>query len=115
MDKKDEAYAEISTARTLGIVNGDSEGLFKPDDFITVEQMLTIAAKAIPFSFEPVTVNDIEIADIADGSEISAYAKQHVADMLSWNYINLKNGRLNPGDFATRAQMAELIYNILWQ
>ena len=59
---------------------------------------------------------DIEIdqtAELSDMDEVSEYAKEAVEFLVSKGAIKGSNGKFNPKAYATRAEAAQMIYNVI--
>lgn len=102
-------YAKaVAWAQNNGIIAGYGNGMFGPEDNITREQMATILWK---YAGSPVADTAV-LTDFKDTGEISAYAK----DSLTWAYsegiiAGKGNGILDPKGYATRAEVAQIMYN----
>ena len=107
------ACGYIQGALERGIVSGISDRIFSPDTFITREQMATMCARAI-------SVSDIDVSEknssegFLDFNDVSLYAKKFVSEMKNWGLmVGDDSGKFNPQNFATRAETAQVIYNVI--
>ncbi len=102
----------VNTAAKYKIVNGDSNGRFNPEQYISREEAAVImyrAANFAGFSFE-----QSENADsFADEDQISDYAKEPVKTLKNSKIVNGSGGLFNPKSNATRAEMSQMLYSLL--
>lgn len=101
-------YAYAAAAQQAGIVYGDSDGCFNPNSFISRQDMATILYRAFGLSGEG------DGSHFADYNDIADYAKEAVGVLSGRGIINgLGDGSFAPMANATRAQAAQMIYNIV--
>lgn len=93
-----------------GIVNGDGQGQFRPNDSITREQFAVMLWR---YAGSPETGSDQGLA-FTDADQTSGYAQQALRWAVSNGIISgYPNGQLNPGGTATRAQAAQMLKNFM--
>lgn len=113
-DVKAGSYYEqaIAWAAENGIVNGISTTVFKPDSTITREQFAAILYRyAKVYKGYDVSVGeDTDILSYADAFSISDYAFPALQWACGTGLMNGSGGALMPGDGATRAQAAAILY-----
>lgn len=99
----------IDAAFTNGLITGDDNNCANPNDYITREDMSVILYRVFDFG-EPLTAE----VTFADGDNISQYA-QTAVDVLSEKGIvnGIGNNTFAPKNNATRAEAAQIIYNVL--
>lgn len=106
-------YSDIvNTAAEYGIVTGDSNGRFNPEQYILREEAAVIvhrAANFAGFAFEQPANSE----NFADESRISDYAKEPVKALKNSKIINGSNGMFDPKSNATRAEMSQMLYSLL--
>ncbi len=102
----------LAAAKQLGISNGVGDNRFAPEKEITREEMVTLIynyLKSIGETSE--TVNE---TSFTDDDMISEWAKSAVSFASSNGYVNGKdNNMFDPQGTATRAELAQIFYNIL--
>ncbi len=99
----------INAAAAEGLVRGAAEGLFKPQELITREQMAAVLSRA----FAAVFSEDAELA-FSDAAEISVWARPAVKKALARGLLKgFDDGAFKPGHPVTRAQAAAAIYRLL--
>ena len=100
----------IAWAVQSGVVNGIGDDKFDPDGYVTREQIATILFRYT--KSEPVTQD--KLSAFPDADKASSYA----VDALNWavaeGLINGSDGKLLPGEMATRAQAAAILARFLW-
>ncbi|MGO4109833.1 S-layer homology domain-containing protein [Paenibacillus sp. YAF4_2] len=106
-------YAEaVFSAQKLGIVNGKSDGSFGVNDLITREEMAVMiyrAAQLVKLDL----AGDSEAKLFPDQNKVSSYASEAVQSIHQAGLIQgMGNGSFMPQGHATRAQAAQLIYNL---
>lgn len=106
------SYCEkaVKWASANGITAGGSDGLFRPGDSITRQQLATFLFRYNAYKGY-VTTQRADLGAFSDGATTASYAK----DALAWaNAAGLVNGtsdgRLNPSGGATRGQAAAILH-----
>lgn len=102
----------VTWANANNIVNGYSSGSFAPSISITREQMAVILYRYAVYAGYSTTFGNTTLFDsFPDNGSVSSYA----VDAVKWaNYngiINGSGGKLLPQDTATRAQVAQILFN----
>ena len=108
-------YKNVIIAKNIGIVSGTGNNFFYPNEPIKREDMAVILARALKIPGNPLPEHDISILDkYSDRSNISDYALVSMALLNGEKIINGKSSTtLAPKDYATRAEAAVILYNIL--
>lgn len=104
-------YKYVASAVEAGYVNGISEALFGSDDCITRQDMAVIldrVAKELGITAESVSELTFEDADL-----ISDYALESVENMCALGIISGIDGKFEPMQEATRAQVARMVYLLM--
>lgn len=106
------SYCEkaVKWAAANGITAGGKDGLFRPNDSITREQLATFLFRYNNYKGY-VTTQRADLSKFSDGASAASYAQE----ALSWaNACSLVNGttdgRLNPSGGATRGQAAAILH-----
>lgn len=103
----------ISWANGEGIVSGIGNGQFSPDTPVTREQiakMLFTYAQSLHIDTNTDFIPD-KYYDYTDYRTVSRYASQAVSWCINNGIINGSNGKINPQDTATRAEVATMLMN----
>ena len=109
-------YADaIQAAYGLGIVDGYSDGTFRPDAPLTRAAASTIlyrAMQAVGWSIG--TENTALLSAYSDGSAVPAYARGAMSALLQAGVITgTSAGKLEPGRTMTRGEMAVILARAL--
>jgi methionine-rich copper-binding protein CopC len=115
--KEDDWYGTyIETAVANNIISGYGNGLFKPNENITREEMASIIVKAYLF-YNNQTLNDLKLNNsdkFDDYDNISTWAKDSVNAAYNLNFINgITETAFSPKTNSNRAQAAVIIYRLL--
>jgi len=95
----------VSTMAAMGIVTGDEDGNFRPDDYITRAEFAAIAARFDPYgSTESVSLSDID--------EHWAEALICIAANNGW-IKGYDDSTFRPNEYITRAESVTLINRVL--
>ncbi|MBJ6360709.1 S-layer homology domain-containing protein [Paenibacillus sp. GCM10012307] len=106
----------VGAASAAGIIQGFENGLFKPNDRITREQMVVMISRALhsagyPFEEE---VNAAVLNSFNDGEAVSGYAREAVVHAIELGILNGASGSvLAPQNKATRAESAVTLERML--
>lgn len=114
----DKNYNAIGIAKEFGIVSGDENGNFRPDEPISRADAMNILAKAIKTGNVQQKDTGAAVADkYSDFGDIPAYAADSAKMMLSQDYVAelMANGKIEPQKKLTRAETAYIVYGILWR
>ncbi len=114
-DAGDTYYTDyLAAAKSLGITDGIGNNLFAPEAEITRQDMFTLLYRTLDALEElPEMVGNISLSDFSDSVAISDYAKQAMEAFVSSGIISGNDGDLDPLGNSTRAQMAQVLYNLL--
>ena len=107
-------YDAVMTAASCGIINGKSKTVFGTGENITRQDMAVIILRACEYARVGVYTVDMD-ASFNDMEDVSDYAKAAVEKMAKAKIINgTGDGKFEPKGNATRAQAAQIIYNVLF-
>lgn len=115
------ANAAVQAANRLGIVKGYADGTFRADEPLTRSQMAAFLDRALESAGNTHQVKTQQEAEkmltsaYKDWRKIPEWARLSVAEMTTHSYMKGSNGNFQPQGIATRAQAAQLLYNILPQ
>ena len=109
-------YKEINLAKYWGIVSGDENGNFRPNDPITRAEAMVILDKAMELMKQPMKATDNNVlSNYTDSDKLPDYAVDAAKAMLSQRYFNeIFSGEIDPAKALTRAEAAWIIYGVLW-
>ncbi len=119
----DNYFNAVMSTVQYKIIAGYPDSTFKPSNKLTREEAMTVVARALRFmkgknvSASPdmsETEADGILARFTDGKNVGAWAKADIAECVQAGVVNGdNNGRLNPKANVTRAELIQLMYNIL--
>ena len=105
-------YKPVIWSNANGIVLGHDDGLFRPGDSITREQMAAIMHRFVKYAGYDVSNTDPAVFDsFPDKASVNPYAAEPMKWATANRIINGMDGTLNPGGTAIRAQIAQIILN----
>ena len=104
-------YNAVMWANASGIVTGVGEGRFNPHSPVTREQMAAIMHRYAGFMNYDLSIDSALLAGFTDVAEISDFALEPVQWAVTHGIMQGSDGRLTPLNTATRAQVAQIIYN----
>ena len=109
-------YTEIKLAKYWGIVSGDEDGNFRPNDPVTRAEAIVILDKAMEFMKQPMSATDDSVlSNYTDSDKLPDYAVDSAKAMLSQRYFKeLFSGEIEPNKTLTRAEASWIIYGVLW-
>ncbi|MBR5528830.1 MAG: S-layer homology domain-containing protein [Clostridia bacterium] len=102
-------YEYMQKAVAMGVFTGDGSGLLTPENNITREQVFIVLSRA--FKLE---AGDESVLDkFNDKAEISSWARSFTAALVEKGYVNGSAGKINPKSNITRAEFAQIMYNMV--
>ncbi|KXO16482.1 hypothetical protein HMPREF3189_00692, partial [Clostridiales bacterium KA00134] len=111
--KADAYYAPyIAWAESVGITKGRGNGSFDPDKEITREEMAVMMVKFLKASGKKLNAKGSASA-FKDDTNIESWAKDAVLEMAKLGLVKgMEDGSFSPKTQFTRAQVAQILYNI---
>ncbi|MFD2114348.1 S-layer homology domain-containing protein [Paenibacillus yanchengensis] len=104
----------LATAKHLGIVTGVSENKYAPEATISRQDMFVILNRVLSNLGERPTGTDGKtIGNFNDGADIASYAYNTMKLFVETGIISGDGKKLNPKRNATRAEAAQILYNLL--
>ncbi len=102
-------YGEyLRQAVKVGLVKGDDRNCFNPDATLTREDMAVMVQRASLFEKGSKEIN------FSDKNEISEYAYDSIEILYNKSVVSgMGDGRFAPKEAVTRAQAAQILYNVL--
>ena len=104
-------YKDVALAVQMGTYNGRSSSAMAPDSPITRQEAMTVVARALELDYDSYSKTDLSV--FSDRSEISNWAMPYVRAMVGADYIHGRGKVLAPLDNITRAEFAQIFYNII--
>ncbi|MFA7673254.1 MAG: InlB B-repeat-containing protein [Clostridia bacterium] len=104
----------LAAAKRLGIAKGTGNNMFDPDIEISRQDMFTLIYRMLDIIGEiPEETGDSALSDFTDANEVFEYAQPAMKALVSAGMIIGDSGKLRPNDSSTRAQMAQVLHNLL--
>ena len=104
----------LATAKKMGITQGTGNNQYQPNAQISRQDMFTMLYRALEVLGEvPKSKTTATSAQFTDSTAIAGYAKTSVDTLVSAGIISGSNGKLDPSGKSTRAQMAQILQNLL--
>lgn len=108
--------AAVDWAVENGIVNGVGGNKFSPEKEITREDMCVTMARFISYletSEKKTFKKDADPIEFPDADQISSYAKEAVERCVAYGLVQgTGDGSFKPKDYASRAEVAAVIYRL---
>ena len=104
-------YKDVALAVQMGTYNGRSSSAMAPDAPISRQEAMTVVARALELDYDSYSKTDLSA--FSDRSEISNWALPYVRAMVGADYIHGRGKTLAPLDNITRAEFAQIFYNII--
>ena len=104
-------YKDVALAVQMGTYNGRSSSSMAPDAPISRQEAMTVVARALELDYDAYAKTDLSA--FSDRSEISNWALPYVRAMVGTDYIHGRTKGLEPLDNITRAEFAQIFYNII--
>ena len=104
-------YKDVAMAVQMGTYNGRSASSMAPDAPISRQEAMTVVARALELDYDSYSKTDLSA--FSDRSEISSWALPYVCAMVGTDYIHGRGKILAPLDNITRAEFAQIFYNII--
>lgn len=102
-------YGELAAAVATGIFNGTSATTMEPNAPLTREQAMTVISRAFGIH----STQRQTYLDFSDGAAVSGYARDAVSAMAHAGFVSgYEDQSLRPANPITRAEVAQLMYNI---
>ena len=105
-------YTAIQALHTLGILEGstgsDGQPYIHARSSITRAQAMTILGRVLEKGYPQAA-----LSDFSDAASVPAWAKEHVATLVSLEVVGGSNGQLRPSAPVTRAEVAKMLFT-LW-
>lgn len=112
ISSSDYYYGYINWASEKGIINGLENGVFAPNKNLNREQMAVIMSKFLKTTGK-VTKDNNNNVSFNDKENISSWALNYVEEMAQKGIIKgMDDGKFSPKSEFTRAQVAQVLYNI---
>jgi len=104
----------LAAAKRLGISEGMGNNLFVPGKEITRQDMFTLLYNALKvIGCLPDGKDGKDLATFNDAGDVASWAKDAMTLLVKTGTVGGSSGKLSPTATATRAEMAQMLYNLL--
>ena len=104
----------LAAAKRLGISGGVGNDMFAPEKEITRQEMFTLLYNALKAIDKlPKVSSGKTLSSFSDAGELASWAKDAMSIMVRAGITGGSGGKLSPTAAATRAEMAQVLYNLL--
>ncbi|MBU7006037.1 leucine-rich repeat protein [Phosphitispora fastidiosa] len=104
----------LAAAKSLGIAKGVGNNMFAPDKEITRQEMFVLLYNALQLIDElPAAAVDKEIGTFDDAGLVAPWANEAMSALVQSDIVSGSDNMLSPAETTTRAQMAQVLYNLL--
>jgi len=104
----------LSAAKRLGLTNGTGNNLYEPDKEITKQEMISLTYKTLKvIGALPAGTSGKDIAAYSDANQVASWAKDAMTLFAKAGIITGSDNKLAPAEKASRAEMAQVLYNLL--
>lgn len=104
----------LAAAKRMGITSGIGDNMFAPDRGITRQEMFTLLYSALKATGNlQQGKSGKTLADFSDASEIASWAKDAMTLLVETGTVSGSGDKLSPTSATTRAEMAQVLYNLV--
>jgi len=104
----------LAAAKRLGIASGVGNNMFAPSGEITRQETFTLLYNALKVNGQIPKSRSIKtLSDFSDADRIASWAKDAMKRLVETGIVSGDGGKLSPEETSTRAEMAQLLYNLL--
>lgn len=98
----------MQKACTKGLFKGDDSMKLNPENNITRQEVFVVLGRALNLKDEDAS----NLSEFADKDNIATWAIGATAAMVKNNYIKGSGDKINPANNITRAEFAQIMYNL---
>ncbi|MDP4092791.1 MAG: leucine-rich repeat protein [Bacillota bacterium] len=104
----------LAAAKRLGISSGVGNNMYAPEKEITRQEMFTLLYNVLKVTGKiPQGNSGKTLSYFTDARQVSSWAEEAIAVLVKTGVIGGNNGMLTPTSTTTRAEMAQVLYNLL--
>ena len=104
----------LAAAKRLGITGGVGNNMFVPDNEISRQEMFVLLYNALKATGNiPKVTGTKTLVDFVDGGKVASWAKDAMTFFVQAGKLSGTEGRLSPTSTTSRAEMAQVLYNLL--
>lgn len=105
------ALNSVKAMYSIGVIKGSSSGgklLFNPAGSITRQEAMTIIGRTQPRGY---TQSSLSV--FTDGAQVADWSAPYIRALISQGVISGSDGKILPGGYVTRAQVAKMLYSLI--
>lgn len=104
----------LAAAKRLSISDGAGNNMFAPEKAITRQEMFTLLYNTLKsINKLPRGNSGMTLSGFTDAGQVDSWSKDAMTLLVETGTISGSGGTLNPANTATRAEMAQLLYNLM--
>ncbi len=104
----------LAAAKRLGISNGIGNNMYAPSKEITRQEMFTLLYNALKVIGQlPLGDSGKTLSDFTDIADIASWATEAMTLLVETGTVSGSGGKLIPTGSTSRAEMAQVLYNLL--
>ena len=104
----------LAAAKRLGLAGGIGNNMYAPENQITRQELFTLLFRVLKeIGKLPQGHSSKTLAGFTDRGQIASYAAEAITQLVETGTISGSGGKLNPTGTTTRAEMAQVLYNLL--
>ncbi len=104
----------LAAAKRLKISEGVGNNMFAPDKEITRQEMFTLLYNALKVIGQLPQGNSGKLlSSFSDAGQVDSWAKNAMTVLVETGTVGGNSGKLSPASTTTRAEMAQVLYNLL--
>ena len=104
----------LAAAKRLGISAGIGDNMYGPDMHISRQEMFTLLYNALKHMDRlPQGETGKNLTDFTDATSIAAWAEEAMELMVETGTVSGSGGELSPSRTTSRAEIAQVLYNLL--
>ena len=101
--------ASANWAASEGIVKGDNKGNFNGENVITRQELAIMLTNYM--TFKGMTTLKASLSKVTDAASVASWAADAMGYAVGAGLIKGNNGAVNPAGTASRAELAQVLYN----
>lgn len=101
-------YDAMAISYKMGIFKGDGAGKMNPDNAITRQEAFVVLSRAFNL-----TGSVSALAKFTDSADVATWAREGLAGLVANGYVSGSYGKLNPTSNITRAEFAQVMFNLI--
>jgi len=104
----------VETATSYKLINGYTDGTFRPNDSLTREQAMVMTMRAVKLINLEMANDEQALTAYQDADQIAKYAKDSVQQLVALGIMKGRNdSQLAPQATITRAEVTKVLHNLL--